>query len=111
MKVRATGQDRRPSGPKGQVQARPPARTPARAAPDHRPGPRKRGWRDIEALSERARLKKLLSDIWHEDIELEEDIFGESDHLAGYYTDSDEEEIPAEPDEEVEFEDFEEDED
>ena len=72
---------------------------------------RKRGWRDIEAMSERARLKKLLADIWHEDIELEEDIFGESDHLAGYYTDTEDEEEPIEADEGVEYEDFEEDED
>ena len=76
-----------------------------------RTGPRKRGWRDIEAMSERARLKKLLTDIWHEDIELEEDIFGESDHLAGYYTDSDDDDIPVEPDEDAEYEDFEEEED
>lgn len=74
-------------------------------------GPRKRGWRDIEAMSERARLKKLLTDIWHEDIELEADIFGESDHLAGYYTDTKQEEQPVEPDEDAEYEDFEEDED
>jgi hypothetical protein len=89
---------------------RPAEKLGSRPAPD-RMGPRKRGWRDIEAMSERARLKKLLTDIWHEDIELEEDIFGESDHLAGYYTDSDEEDVPAESDEEVEYEDFEEDED
>lgn len=62
-------------------------------------------------MSERARLKKLLTDIWHEDIELEEDIFGESDHLAGYYTDSDDDDIPVEPDEDAEYEDFEEEED
>lgn len=62
-------------------------------------------------MSERARLKKLLTDIWHEDIELEEDIFGESDYLAGYYTDTEEDEQPAEPEEDVEYEDFEEDED
>jgi len=73
--------------------------------------PRKRGWRDIEAMSERARLKNLLSDIWHEDIELEEDIFGESDHLAGYYTDTEDEDVTVESDEEDEFEEFEEDED
>ena len=51
------------------------------------PGQRKRGWRDIEAISERAHLKKMLSDIWHEDVELDDDIFGDSDHLADYYTD------------------------
>jgi len=55
-------------------------------------GQRKRGWRDIEAISERARLKKMLVDIWHEDIELDEDIFGDTDHLSGYYADTEEEE-------------------
>jgi hypothetical protein len=55
-------------------------------------GQRKRGWRDIEAISERARLKKMLVDIWHEDVELDDDIFGECDHLSGYYADCDEEE-------------------
>ena len=75
-----------------------------------KPGQRKRGWRDIEAISERARLKKMLVDIWHEDIELEDDIFGESDHLSGYYTDFDEEEVEIEVDEELvdEVEEFEE---
>jgi len=75
-----------------------------------KPGQRKRGWRDIEAISERARLKKMLVDIWHEDIELDDDIFGESDHLSGYYTDFNEEEVEIEVDEEMadETEEFEE---
>jgi len=73
-KARSAAQD-------GESRARP-----AKQA-ESRPGQRKRGWRDIEAISERARLKKMLSDIWHEDVELDEDIFGDSDHLAGYYTD------------------------
>ena len=47
----------------------------------------------------------MLSDIWHEDIELEDDIFGDSDHLAGYYADCDEPEEVIEIDEEVEEED------
>ncbi len=72
--------------------------------------PKKRGWRDIEALTERARLKSLLSDIWHEDIDLDSDIFGETDHLSGYYTDK-EEEIEVEAEEDEEWEEFEEDED
>lgn len=73
-------------------------------------GQKKRGWRDIEALAERARLKSLLSDIWHEDIDLDSDIFGETDHLTGYYTDK-EEEIEVEDDDDEEWEEFEEDED
>jgi len=74
---------------------------------------RKRGWRDIEAISERARLKKMLVDIWHEDIELDEDIFGDSDHLSGYYADLDEEEVDMEIDDDLldEEDDFEEKED
>lgn len=73
-------------------------------------GQRKRGWRDIEAISERARLKKMLVDIWHEDIELDDDIFGDSDHLSGYYTEFEEAEIESEisPDLIDEAEDFEE---
>ena len=100
--------NRRPAAvdPPGRTAVRNGTRTPAERGPA-----RKRGWRDIEAMSERTRLKKLLTDIWHEDIELEEDIFGESDYLAGYYTDSEDEDVAAGPDEEVEYEDFEEDED
>ncbi len=70
---------------------------------------KKRGWRDIEALTERARLKSLLSDIWHEDIDLDSDIFGETDHLSGYYTDK-EEEVEVEVEKDEEWEEFEEDE-
>jgi len=73
-------------------------------------GQKKRGWRDIEALTERARLKSLLSDIWHEDIELDSDIFGETDHLSGYYTDK-VEAVEVEPEEDEEWEEFEEEED
>jgi hypothetical protein len=72
-------------------------------------GQKKRGWRDIEALTERARLKSLLSDIWHEDIDLDSDIFGETDQFSSYYTDK-EEEIEVEDDEDEEWEEFEEDE-
>jgi hypothetical protein len=70
---------------------------------------KKRGWRDIEALTERARLKNLLSDIWHEDIDLDSDIFGETDQFSSYYTDK-EEEIEVADDEDEEWEEFEEDE-
>ena len=74
-------------------------------------GQRKRGWRDIEAIRERARLKKMLVDIWHEDIELDDDIFGNLDHLSGYYANFEEEEEELEIDEELldeDEEDFEE---
>ena len=69
---------------------------------------KKRGWRDIEALKEQVRLKRLLADIWHEDIELDEDIFGERDRLAGYYTASRDEAIDIDDDEDDDFEEFEE---
>ena len=69
-----------------------------------KPAQRKRGWRDIEAISERARLKKMLADIWHEDIELDEDIFGDSDHLQGFYTDMEDDEIEAEIEDEIDDE-------
>ena len=69
-----------------------------------KPAPRKRGWRDIEAISERARLKKMLVDIWHEDVELDDDIFGDSDHLQGYYTDLEDDEIEVEIDDEIDDE-------
>jgi hypothetical protein len=68
-------------------------------------GQRKRGWRDIEAIRERARLKKMLTDIWHEDIELDDDIFGATDNSSGYYANNTEE-IEVEIDE-VEIEDAE----
>ena len=74
-----------------------------------KPAQKKRGWRDIEALTERARLKSLLSDIWHEDIDLDSDIFGERDSLFGYYTDK-EEVIEVEPEDDEEWEEFEEEE-
>jgi hypothetical protein len=83
----------------------------APSSKDHqsKPNQRKRGWRDIEAISERARLKKMLADIWHEDIEIDEDIFGGSDHLSGYYTDLEvEAEIEVDEDEVGEPEEFDE---
>jgi len=88
----------------------PPAFTPSPKPNQNKNGLRKRGWRDIEAISERARLKKMLVDIWHEDIELDEDIFGDSDHLSGYYADLEDEDVEIELDEDLidEEEDFEE---
>ena len=87
--------------PKIRVPGLPVRGTKASAA---KPAPRKRGWRDIEAISERARLKKMLVDIWHEDIELDDDIFGDSDHLQGYYTDLEDDEIEVEIDDEIDDE-------
>ena len=76
-----------------------------------KPTQKKRGWRDIEGLKERERLKNMITDIWHEDLELDEDIFGETDGMAGYYSSSREEltEIEIEVDaDDDDYEDFEE---
>jgi len=43
----------------------------------------------------------MLVDIWHEDIELDDDIFGDCDHLSGYYAGYEEEEEETEVDEEL----------
>ena len=48
----------------------------------------------------------MLTDIWHEDIELDDDIFGEADPRSGYYANT-VEEIEVEIDE-VEIEETEE---
>lgn len=100
------------------VEKRVPRATPVKARVEAKPessaksghaksnGQRKRGWRDIEAIRERARLKKMLTDIWHEDIELDDDIFGETDQRSGYYANT-VEEIEVEIDE-VEIEETEE---
>jgi hypothetical protein len=45
----------------------------------------KRGWREIEAMRERAELKKMLAEAWDDDLELDDDIFGDSDVLDDYY--------------------------
>ncbi len=89
---------------KDSVESKEPPRAPSVSSSrpnQNKNGQRKRGWRDIEAISERARLKKMLVDIWHEDIELDEDIFGESDHLSGYYADIEDEEEEIEIDDDL----------
>jgi len=72
---------------------------------------KKRGWRDIEALAERARLKQMLTDIWHEDIEIDDEIFGLSEQQSIYYTDIEQEDIELDvaEDDADEFDDFDED--
>lgn len=106
----------KPDLPKAESPGQKPVRAKTRTAPrpeaSGKPGParnngqRKRGWRDIEAIRERARLKKMLTDIWHEDIELDDDIFGETEQRSGYYANA-VEEIEVEIDE-VEIEETEE---
>lgn len=59
------------------------------------------GWREIEALREKAALKASLADVWDEDFDLDEEILAELDHTAEFFT------TQEEPEQEV-FEDDEE---
>lgn len=53
------------------------------------------GWREIEALREKAALKASLADVWDEDFDLDEEILAELDHTAEFFT------TQEEPDEEI----------
>jgi hypothetical protein len=50
---------------------------------------KKRGWREIEALRERAELKEHLAEIWDDDIELDENVFGDCAEVVTMYRKSD----------------------
>lgn len=55
--------------------------------------PRKNGgWREIEALREKAALKASLADVWDEDFDLDDEILAELDHTAEFFTTQEEEE-------------------
>jgi len=59
------------------------------------PVPRRNGgWREIEALREKAALKASLADVWDEDFDLDEEILAELDHTAEFFTTQD---APEEP--------------
>ena len=74
-------------------------------------GRRSGGWREIEALREKAALKASLADVWDEDFDLDEEILAELDHTAEFFTTQEdpEEEIFEDDEDEVD-EYFEEDE-
>jgi hypothetical protein len=61
------------------------------------------GWREIEALREKAALKASLADVWDEDFDLDDEILAELDHTAEFFTTQDEpeEEIFEDEDDEV----------
>lgn len=62
------------------------------------------GWREIEALREKAALKASLADVWDEDFDLDEEILAELDHTAEFFTtqeDPEVEEFEDDDDEEV----------
>jgi len=69
---------------------------------DREEPPRKGGWREIEALREKAALKASLADVWDEDFDLDEEILAELDHTAEFFTSQEEpEEVIFDDDEEV----------
>ena len=69
---------------------------------DGEAAPRKGGWREIEALREKAALKASLADVWDEDFDLDEEILAELDHTAEFFTSQEEsEEVIFDDDEEV----------
>lgn len=49
------------------------------------------GWREIEALREKAALKASLADVWDEDFDLDDEILAELDHTAEFFTSQEEE--------------------
>jgi len=64
------------------------------------------GWREIEALREKAALKASLADVWDENFDLDEEILAELDHTAEFFTtqeEPEEEEIFDDEDEADEF--------
>lgn len=65
------------------------------------------GWREIEALREKAALKASLADVWDENFDLDDEILAELDHTAEFFTtleDPEPEEFVAAVDEEEEDE-------
>ena len=44
------------------------------------------GWREIEAIREKAALKESLADVWDEDFDLDEEILADLDHTAEFFT-------------------------
>lgn len=56
------------------------------------PPRRNGGWREIEALREKAALKASLADVWDEDFALDDEILAELDHTAEFFTSQEEDE-------------------
>jgi len=49
--------------------------------------PRKNGgWREIEALREKAALRASLAEVWDEDFDLDDEILADMDHTAEFFT-------------------------
>jgi len=79
--------------------------------PDSDLHPRRNGgWREIEALREKAALKASLADVWDEDFDLDEEILAELDHTAEFFTTQEDPDEPLEDDDEDDEDFFEEEE-
>ena len=64
-----------------------PAARPDRADTVEKKEPHKNGgWREIEAIREKAALKESLADVWDEDFDLDEEILADLDHTAEFFT-------------------------
>jgi hypothetical protein len=67
------------------------------------------GWREIEALREKAALKASLADVWDENFDLDAEILAELDHTAEFFTtqeDPEPEVLEAAPEEQEEADEF-----
>jgi hypothetical protein len=67
------------------------------------------GWREIEALREKAALKASLADVWDENFDLDAEILAELDHTAEFFTtqeDPEPEVLESEPEEEEEADEY-----
>jgi hypothetical protein len=68
------------------------------------------GWREIEALREKAALKASLADVWDENFDLDAEILAELDHTAEFFTTQEDPEpevlLEAEPAEEEEADEY-----
>lgn len=62
------------------------------------------GWREIEALREKAALKASLADVWDEDFDLDDEILAELDHTAEFFTTQEDPEVEVFVDEDEEEE-------
>ena len=66
---------------------KPPAARTDRADAVEKNEPHKNGgWREIEAIREKAALKESLADVWDEDFDLDEEILADLDHTAEFFT-------------------------
>ncbi len=79
----------------------------ADAAQDNEPR-KNGGWREIEAIREKAALKESLADVWDEDFDLDDEILADLDHTAEFFTpqkDTEEEDFNEDGDPDEFFED------